>query len=158
MKKVYTERSRSGFTLIELLVTISIIAIITAIGFVAYSTVSKQGRDAKRQSDLKSIQSALEQYRADQGNYPANLPSVGSPIISPDGSKTYLSQLPEDPRGGGYFYTSAGGSCTAQQKYYICPLLENPGSLANRWALPGDSCAPLEDKSSPPQYYCVGPP
>lgn len=145
---------KKGFTLIELLVTISIIAIITAIGFVAYSTVSKQGRDAKRQSDLKAIQSALEQYRADVGNYPANLPSVGSPITSPDGSKTYLNQLPEEPRGGGYGYTSVA----CPQKYILCAELENPGTLANRCCYPGDSCSPLEDKSGPPKYYCVGPP
>lgn len=149
---------KHGFTLIELLVVISIIAILSAIGFVTYQSILKEGSDAKRQSDLRTIQSALEQYRADVGNYPLSLPNVGSPITSPDGSKTYLNQLPQDPRGGGYFYTSSGGSCTAQQKYYICALLENPGSLANRCCLPGDSCSPIEDKSAPPKYYCVGPP
>lgn len=147
---------KSGFTLIELLVVISIIAVLSTIGFVAYSTVSKQGRDAKRQSDLKSIQSALEQYRADQGEYPA---SLSSPLKSPDNSKTYLNQLPEDPRGGGYGYTSAGDWCgPVRQKYILCAELENPGTLANRCCYPGDSCSPLEDKSSPTIYYCVGPP
>lgn len=145
---------KKGFTLVELLVVISIIAVLSAIGFVTYQSILKEGRDAKRQSDLRTIQSALEQYRADQGNYPANLPSVGSPITSPDGSKTYLSQLPEDPRGGGYGYTSAA----CPQKYILCALLENPGTLANRCCYPGDSCSPLEDISSPPKYFCVGPP
>lgn len=108
---------KHGFTLIELLVTISIIAIITAIGFVAYSTVSKQGRDAKRQSDLKSIQSALEQYRADQGNYPASL-TFGGSLTS--GGRVYLNVVPTDPTGSPeYNYTVSSSS------YCLYANLEN---------------------------------
>lgn len=81
-----------GFTLIELLITISIIAILATIGITTYSSVMKQGRDSKRQSDLKSIQSALEQYFADQLYYPATLTS---PLSA--GSKTYLNNVPTDP-------------------------------------------------------------
>lgn len=72
-------KNRKGFTLVELLVTISIIGILSAIGLVLYSTVLKQSRDSKRQSDLKSIQLALEQYSNDQGFYPyADWPSFGN--------------------------------------------------------------------------------
>ncbi len=83
---------KSGFTLIELLITISIIGILSTIGIVSYLTFSKNARDAKRQSDLKFIQSALEQYHADQIYYPVQL-------ISPlsFGSKTYMTQVPSDP-------------------------------------------------------------
>ncbi len=91
-----------GFTLIELLVVISIIAVLSTIGFLTYTTVLKQGRDSKRQADLRSIQSALEQYRADQGSYPALL---SSPLKSPDNTKTYLNQIPQDPSGSAYGYT-----------------------------------------------------
>lgn len=59
-----------GFTMIELLVVISIIAVLSTIALVVYTTTLKNGRDAKRQSDLRQIQSALEQYRADQFYYP----------------------------------------------------------------------------------------
>lgn len=80
-----------GFTLIELLVTISIIAILSAIGLVAYSAVMRQGRDSKRQSDLRSIQSALEQYYADQLNYPVAV-TAGSPLSA--SGKTYMNTVP----------------------------------------------------------------
>lgn len=86
-----------GFTLVELLVVISIIGILSAIGLVSYQTVAKSGRDSKRQSDLRSIQSALEQYNADQGYYPSQLPSPPSPITNPSSSRVYLSQMPTDP-------------------------------------------------------------
>ena len=54
-----------GFTLIELLVTVTIIAVLSAIGLVIYHVVLEQGRDSKRQSDLRTIQSALEQLLRD---------------------------------------------------------------------------------------------
>ncbi|MBU1031753.1 type II secretion system GspH family protein [Patescibacteria group bacterium] len=109
-----------GFTLIELLITISIIATLSAIGFVSYSIVMKQGRDAKRQSDLRSIQSALEQYYADQFSYPvAPLPASGNPLESLDNSKTYLNQMPTDPNpSNSYCYAQAGNS------YELCAKLE----------------------------------
>ncbi|MDD5416011.1 MAG: type II secretion system protein [Candidatus Daviesbacteria bacterium] len=93
-----------GFTLIELLVTVSIIAILSAIGLVVYSNVIKQGQDSKRQSDLRSIQSALEQYYSDQGFYPAgNLPfgsslnnCTGNPTSPCSSTKTYINNVPND--------------------------------------------------------------
>lgn len=106
-----------GFTLIELLVTISIIAILSAIGLVIYSNVIKQGRDSKRQSDLRSIQSALEQYYSDQGFYPSLLGSsfnsFSSPLTSSIGNrqsplpspvKTYLNNVPNESLAPFYGY------------------------------------------------------
>ena len=101
--------SNKGFTLIELLSTTAIIAIITVIGIVTYQQVLKNGRDAKRQADLKSIQSVLEQYRVDQGFYPNNVVadpsfdavlSTGDVFTNSTGNpnsvtiKTYLKSLP----------------------------------------------------------------
>ena len=87
---------KSGFTLIELLVVISIIAILSIIGLTAYTTFTKNARDAKRQSDLKFIQSALEEYHADQTFYPAVI-TPGTALTSTNGSKTYMSKIPNDP-------------------------------------------------------------
>lgn len=99
----------NGFTLIELLITISIIAILSAIGLIVYIDVLKQGRDSKRQSDLRSIQSGLEQYNNDQGFYPASSPNpltfgsgnsltsnTGNPNPSPS-PKVYMNEVPADP-------------------------------------------------------------
>lgn len=94
-------RDKFGFTLIELIVTITIMSILLSVGFLSYRTVLKNGRDVKRQADLKSIQSALEQYRADLGYYPreVNMNTVlgtGASLTSIVGttSRTYLNILP----------------------------------------------------------------
>ncbi len=56
-----------GFTMIELLVAATIIAILSAIGLVSFSSALKNARDGKRQSDLQQVRSALELYRSGTG-------------------------------------------------------------------------------------------
>ncbi len=138
---------KTGFTLIELLITISIIGILSVIGIVVYTSVLKQGRDSKRQSDLRSIQSALEQYYSDQGFYPQLLGS--SPVVSfssltsstgngqsplPSPVKTYLNNIPNDSSAPyayfGYKDTSLNGcNCnnvgTKCNGYCLYAKLEN---------------------------------
>lgn len=118
---------KSGFTLIELLVTISIISILSVIGVIIYTSVLKQGRDSKRQSDLRSIQSALEQYYADQFYYPATI-TIGSALSG--GGKTYLNTIPSDPTGvKQYSYTALPEACdnsaTKCTGYCLYAKLEN---------------------------------
>lgn len=103
---------KSGFTLIELLIVIAIIAVLSVIGLVAYGNFMKNSRDAKRQSDLKIIQSALEDYHADQLYYPA---SLGSSLTSTgaSGTKTYLNTVPTDPKPPpNYSYVPSPAGCS----------------------------------------------
>ncbi len=70
---MFIKRSRSGkgFTLIEVLVVVAIIGILTAILIANYNDARKNSRDKIRKSDLKSLQLALELYKAQNGRYPA---------------------------------------------------------------------------------------
>lgn len=102
-------RSRTGFTLIELLITITIIAILSAIALVSYTSFIKNSRNVKRQSDLKFIQSALEQYHADQKYYPFQVTSGGDISF---GDRIYMTTVPSDPSGSPiYLYEAQGTSC-----------------------------------------------
>ena len=57
-----------GFTLIELLVVISIIGLLSTLAMVALNTARKSSRDAKRLSDMKQLQTAMEMaYDASTG-------------------------------------------------------------------------------------------
>lgn len=110
MKKLTGKCFFNGFTLIELLVVITIISILMVVGFTTYSFAVKQGRDSRRQSDLRSIQSALEQYFADQFYYPSAITFNGGALSA--GGRTYLNAIPSDPQSSSpnYCYLSLPSS------------------------------------------------
>lgn len=118
---------RGGFTLIELLVVIAIIAILSAIAITAFSILNKNSRDARRKSDLKTIQSALEQYHSDQNFYPSGLGSgaltsdTGRPTPYPTPAKIYLQTVPQDPTtGNAYPYLALPSACINSGPTALC--------------------------------------
>lgn len=116
--------NRKGFTLIELLVVIAIIGILSTLAVVALNSARQKSRDAKRVSDIKQIQTALELYFGDQNGYPVEatavtLGSTGYTTLSSGASfagtasgTTYMGQVPSNPTPGGadYSYVSTSGS------------------------------------------------
>lgn len=96
--------TKRGFSLLELLVTISIMAILIAIGIASYSTVNKQSRDSKRKSDIEQLRSAIEMYRADNGFYPSS--GSGNWVDASDVMNgltvalvpSYIAVIPSDPK------------------------------------------------------------
>ena len=108
---------KKGFTLIELLITITIIAVLSAIGLIAYSNFIKNTRDAKTQSDLKQIQSALEEYFGDKKYYPVQL---SSPLSF--NTKTYLTQISSDYKYEQKNCDTNGVNCTS---YCLSAVMEN---------------------------------
>lgn len=61
--------NKKGFTLIELLVVIAIIGILSTLAVVALNTARAKARDAKRISDMKQLQTALEMVYNDKTSY-----------------------------------------------------------------------------------------
>jgi type II secretory pathway pseudopilin PulG len=114
-------------------VAISIIGILITVGLVVYTSAQRGGRDARRKQDLKSLATALEEYREVHGHYPYSQVSCGpqngdgagctndlsnwphstgsewttlSSIMTPQ----YLSALPNDPKSTGTSESWAGGA------------------------------------------------
>lgn len=89
-----------AFTLLEMLVVIGIIAIVVSMGFVSYSTAQKKARDARRRSDLKAIQSALEQYYSVCGYvYPTpDSSQVPTSIACASPATTIMATVNTDPK------------------------------------------------------------
>lgn len=65
-----SKKFQHGFTLIEMLVVIAIISILIGIGVNTFTIAQKKARDVRRKADLRSIQTALELYKQDNGIYP----------------------------------------------------------------------------------------
>ena len=63
-------KRNKGFTLIELLVVVAIIGVLASIILSSLNSARAKARDARRESDIKTIQTALEMYYLDHGYYP----------------------------------------------------------------------------------------
>lgn len=117
---------QKGFTLIELLVVIAIIGILSTLAVISLNNAREKSRDAKRISDIKQIQTALELYYNDGGGYPTTLVSGGSIAY---GSTSYMGTVPTNPAPGGAAYTYAALGTTS---YTITFTLEGQtGQLAS---------------------------
>ena len=136
-------KNLKGFTLIELLVVVAVVGVMMGALIAILNPVQffKQGRDGRRISDLSMIQAALEQYYAQNGNYPADVPDGG--MRWEYGGVTYLKSVPGDPSGGNYKY------CLNTSNYEICANMEDDSSLpsdcsAGTFAT-GDNCQEAVD-------------
>ena len=143
-------KSTKGFTLIELLVVIAIIGILSSVVLASLNSARKKGRDARRVSDLKQLQLALELY------YDANPVTPG-----------FISVIPTDPGGSanpnyGYVQTGSGSG------YYLGAIMETTGQtsiLANDndtaqvITITGTSinCNALAGHATDEAVYCVSP-
>lgn len=101
-RKKRSGAQKSGFTLIELLVVIAIISLLSSIVLASLNSARSKARDARRLSDIKTIQTALEMYYDKYGSYIeqglAN-PEGGAiaNILKPLVDNGFLSMVPTDP-------------------------------------------------------------
>jgi general secretion pathway protein G len=106
----------AGFTLLEILVVVVIIGILAA--FVAPSVFTRVGQaeTVAAKAQLQIFVTALNMYRADNGDYPTTEQGLAalrqSPTVPPTAnnwSGPYLEgEVPKDPWGRDYAYKSPG--------------------------------------------------
>jgi prepilin-type N-terminal cleavage/methylation domain-containing protein len=69
-------RSDSGFTLTELLIVIVILGVLTGIVVFAVGAFTDRGEIAACKADMKTVESASEAYRAQNGSYAATIAAL----------------------------------------------------------------------------------
>jgi len=149
MSKAFTNKSR-GFTLIELLVVISIIALIASIILVSVGPARAKARDAKRQTDMKQISTAMELCYNDANcggaKYKTHVAGANTwTMIDPDFDPKLLNPFPTDPiNSGTQVYTWVAGN---EQYYCIYTKLE---AVADTWFCASNKGVKQKTYSGPP--------
>lgn len=130
--------NKKAFTLIELLVVLAIIALLSTLAVVALGSARQKANDAKRLSDIKQIQTALELYYTDKNAYPATgseglaLGAGSATCLGQDGfgasgcPDPYMATLPKDPGNASYMYTATNGT-----SYILTAKLESGAGNLN---------------------------
>jgi len=119
-------KNKKGFTLIELLVVVAMMGLLAALAIVALNTARSRARDARRVSDIKQIQTALELYYMDNYKYPVQ-PALNaiegvclsstSGFATPCLGTTYMGNIPSNPEP-----RTDGGCVGAVYSYYATDL------------------------------------
>jgi prepilin-type N-terminal cleavage/methylation domain-containing protein len=118
------QRKQQGFTLIEILIVVAIIAILASVTLVGLGPTQRQGRDARRLSDLREVQTGLELYYNKNGTYPnvtkwSDLSTAITPVSG--------GVLPNDPTNNSTYYYSYAPSSDGSS-YVIGATLEGGSS------------------------------
>ncbi|MBM3210016.1 type II secretion system protein [Candidatus Saccharibacteria bacterium] len=71
MNRSTQKAGKRGFTIVELTVVIFVIGILATMAIVVSSSVQKQNRDAKRESDVLLIKRAVDNHYRQHGEHPA---------------------------------------------------------------------------------------
>ncbi len=79
-------RNLSGFTLIELMVVITILAIISSIGYPMYTDQVRKARRTDARGALQQIAMAQERFYTLNGRYTTDLGSLNLPVAIRSGS------------------------------------------------------------------------
>ncbi|MCK9352503.1 MAG: type II secretion system protein [Candidatus Paceibacterota bacterium] len=134
-------KKQKGFTLIELLVVIAIIAILSTVVMAGLNSARAKGRDAKRLSDVKSLQKALDLYYDTCGGYPAlgdgayadiatgagnlNVDTFDGTCDATQAFGTFMNPLPVNPLPNGSTYTYCSTADDAVVGVASCDIAES---------------------------------
>lgn len=138
--------SLRGFTLIELLVVVAIIGILATVVVASLTVAREKSRDARRQSDMREMRTALQSFYADNGRYPSSADGACTSDVSFESSNCldaalvdggYIQALPSDPNTTpDYFYDNWCNvpSGTSDRQYRMWAASEtDQDALAGNW-------------------------
>lgn len=121
--------NKKGFTLIELLVVIAIIGILASVVLASLNSARRKSRDARRLSDIKQIQIALEMSFDGADTYPVGAIGAARTALQATtcaGTAACMTVVPKDPLAGvDYLYVNVGATA-----YILGATLEDTSNPA----------------------------
>jgi prepilin-type N-terminal cleavage/methylation domain-containing protein len=99
----------TGFTIVELLIVIVVIAVLAAISIVAYNGIQNRANDTVVRADLRNFANKVQQYNAQNGQYP--------PAGSKSGNSTVFPGMTFTPSKSAYMVT--------QDNFFYCDGLKS---------------------------------
>jgi prepilin-type N-terminal cleavage/methylation domain-containing protein len=137
-QRMMERRNEGGFTLIELLIVIIILAVLAAIVVFAVGTTSKNAVAASCNADAKSVETAMEAYKAQTGGYPTAVSlltaqtvttvngvniTVGPWLKAAPGTSHYSISI--DTTGGVFMLPPGGGTPASANNFDVTPGICN---------------------------------
>jgi len=106
-----------GFTIIEIMVVVIIIGILAGMLIPQLVGRTDEARITKAKADLRTLSTAIDLFKADNGFYPSTDQGLRALIVQPPEAKHwpeggYLkgrAEVPKDPWGNPYAYFCPGG-------------------------------------------------
>jgi len=112
-------KQQKGFTLIEIMVVIIILGLLAGLVLPKFLGQEEKAKREVTKTQIRSLESALDAYRLDNGFYPTTDQGLDALIKKPEAGRIpnkwreggYLkpARIPKDPWGNAYVYTSPGG-------------------------------------------------
>lgn len=104
---------RAAFTLVEMLLVLVILAVLAAIVIPKFAGRSQQAKITAAQSQINSLELALDAFEVDTGFYPQGSAGLSALVNAPNNTPAwkgpYLKKgIPADPWGSAYVYTYPG--------------------------------------------------
>lgn len=126
--------NNKGFTIVELLIVIVVIGILALLVITTYSGIQAKARNAKRQTDLQSLQTQLEAFFSQNGYYPnldnmndtswlsTNMKSLDQEALVDPSSPTHSKTLASTPTDKQYSYkvTQSDGTTSCEDNDTNC--------------------------------------
>lgn len=155
MRKRFTP-TRNGFTLIELVIVMLILSTLAGMALPKVRDYQASARDARRMTDIKVVQEAIEQYFLEKGEYPPHNANsgFGNWDVSQDGdfipalvNGGYLPSSIDDPSshltGFRYQYqrfSPGTGGCVGGLSFYVLGIKNFESEKARAEHVGGFKC------------------